>query len=69
MFKIEASTSSAELNRLLTRLLKPPEIEIEPIVYEAIIPELISSSAAPSNSISCLPAEIDKSSFTATETP
>ena len=70
MFKTVASMSFA--------LADPPfdskvfifaPIEIEPIVYEAEIPELTSSSAAPSNSISCLPAPTESCSLIATEIP
>ena len=51
------------------KLFKPYFIEIDPIVYDPPIPVFTSSSAAPSNSISCLPADTDKSSLTAIDTP
>ena len=38
-------------------------------VYEACIPELTSSSAPPSNSTSCLPADTVRSSLIAIDTP
>jgi len=50
-------------------LFKPYFIEIDPIVYDPPTPVLTSSSAAPSNSISCLPADTDKFSFIAIEIP
>ena len=70
MFKTVASMSFA--------LADPPfdskvfifaPIEIEPIVYEAETPELTSSSAVPSNSISCLAAPTVKSSLIAIVIP
>ena len=68
--KIEASTSSAVADPpVFSSLLKPPYIEIDPIVYEAPIPLFFSSSAAPSNSTFCCPADTDNASFTAIETP
>ena len=70
MFKTVASMSLAVADPPFdSKVFILAPIEIEPIVYEAEIPELTSSSAVPSNSISCLPAPTVRSSLTATVIP
>ena len=64
-----ASASLAVVPPALSTWFIAPAIVIDPIVYEAEIPVLVSSSAAPSISTACLPADTDRFSFTATEIP